>query len=63
MFVSLDGNFKLKRKARNIKDHDLSEDWSYFVKDDTYQAWMARLNEVAEVNNLPHQYWVMFLFS
>jgi hypothetical protein len=48
-FVSLDGCFKLKLKARGIKDPDMSLGWAYFVKTDEYEKFMSLVGEVLEV--------------
>jgi hypothetical protein len=50
LVVSLDGNFKLKRKSQNINDPELSEGWSYFVDEKSFQAFLATLPETQEVS-------------
>jgi hypothetical protein len=42
LFLSVDGNFKLKRKARSINDPDLSNGSAYFVKTPIYDDFLKR---------------------
>jgi hypothetical protein len=50
LLIALDGNFKLKRKNRNIKDPELSNGWSYFVEEKAYQTFLGNAPEEIEVS-------------
>jgi hypothetical protein len=58
--VSLDGNFKLKRKFRSSKDPELSDGNTYSVNDQQYQAHLKELLDVEEVREPSSLYMFMF---
>ena len=52
LFVALDANFRLRRRAvsSNEKDPSLSEGWGYFVEDTAFKAYLNdHKNVVQEV--------------
>lgn len=38
----VDANFKLRLKEKGIKDAHLASGWAYFVKDETFQAYLEQ---------------------
>jgi hypothetical protein len=40
LFLSIDGNFRLKLKNRKMADISLLKDWAYFVDEDKYLSYV-----------------------
>lgn len=51
LVVSLDANFKLKLKARDFDNIDLTQGWSYFVADEKYGEFISRYGDQEEVRS------------
>jgi len=52
LFVALDANFRLRRRAVSNNEHDpsLSKGWGYFVEDTAFKAYLTdHKNDVQEV--------------
>lgn len=45
----VDANFRLKLKAKGIKDDALNEGWAYFVEDKKYKEHIAKYTHQEEV--------------
>jgi len=52
LYISVDGNFKLKGKDRGLKDVELMPGWGPFVEESTYQAFIADYVDQPEVSFL-----------
>ncbi|EMD31701.1 hypothetical protein CERSUDRAFT_59683 [Gelatoporia subvermispora B] len=50
MAIAIDACFKLKRKARDIKDVELGSGWAYFVNEDSYQAYLKDCPDNKEIS-------------
>lgn len=49
LYIAIDANFKLKGKDRGIKDVELMPGWAYFVREDEFQAHIAKYVDQPEV--------------
>lgn len=55
LFVAIDANFRLKRKAvsSDTADPSLNAGWAYFVHEDSYKSYLAdRASDKQEVSNM-----------
>ncbi|EDR06772.1 uncharacterized protein LACBIDRAFT_299636 [Laccaria bicolor S238N-H82] len=50
LYISVDGNFKLKGKDRGLKDVELMPGWGPFVEESAYQAFIADYVDQPEIN-------------
>ena len=48
-FLAIDANFKLKSKDHGISDPELALEWSYFVHEEDYQAFIKGYIDQPEV--------------
>jgi hypothetical protein len=51
LFITVDGNFKLKGKEWNLKDVELMPRWGAYVPQDKYQEHIANYVDEPEVSN------------
>ena len=51
LFISVDGNFKLKGKERHLQDVELMPGWGAYVPETEYQNHIANYVDEAEVSN------------
>ena len=49
LYITVDANFKLKEKARGLKDVELMPGWAYFVWEDEFQVHIANYIDQPEV--------------
>jgi hypothetical protein len=49
LYIAVDANFKLKGKARGLKDVELMPGWAYFVREEEFQAHIANHVDEPEV--------------
>jgi hypothetical protein len=52
LYIAVDANFKLKGKARGLKDVELMPGWAYFVREEEFQAHIANYVDQPEVHFL-----------
>ncbi|EMD31060.1 hypothetical protein CERSUDRAFT_60542 [Gelatoporia subvermispora B] len=50
LLLAIDGCFKLKLKARGIQDEELGSGWAYFVRDETYRAYLSTCKDDREIS-------------
>jgi hypothetical protein len=53
LYIAVDANFKLKGKERGLKDVELMPGWAYFVREDDFQAHIAKNVDQPEVCVFP----------
>jgi hypothetical protein len=49
LFLSVDGNYKLRLKDRGIADPELAPGWAYFVEEEKYQGFIKDYIDQPEV--------------
>lgn len=50
LFLAIDANFRLKLKARGIKDPDMGSGWAYFVEQLAYEQHVRKHFDDTEVS-------------
>lgn len=53
LILAIDANFRLKLKARGIKDPEIGSGWAYFVEQSKYAAHVAQNFDEPEVSCRP----------
>ncbi|KAI0772180.1 hypothetical protein BC629DRAFT_1595397 [Irpex lacteus] len=52
LFVAIDANFRLKRRARSneTRDPTLTPGWGYFVEDEAYRAYLRDMTDQSDIS-------------
>lgn len=56
LFIAVDANFRLKLKARGIKDPELGSGWSYFVEQLAYEKHVCKHFDEKDVSQFSFQH-------